>query len=422
MGTFLPAYVPPAAGTIEPMRVVLATALVAAFQCGQAPSAPGSTTPQAATSTVSADPLDHLLGVQPPSVCETWTATPEPDLMEARQLVARSDHACVRLSSGRVRCWGSNAAGQLASCEDRPHSAVPQTFPGVDAARDVAVGRYGTCVVDSAGALWCSDQVRSTLGAEGPGKIEGIANATAVAVGDAHACVLQSDERVLCFGRWDAAEALGPSARVVDEGTQTGRGAGYVDLQRPERIVAGAAHNCALEGQGRIMCWGQNTLGQLGDPSVGTEVEANRGTPRRVSGIPFAESLHAEQNTTCAVTDVGELFCWGEGFGPQALGVRVPTAKAAAMGPGFVCLATRGGGLWCGGEGMSFAPSVQADLLPGYQGTVGVAVGEGFVCAHRDDGMVQCQGNNTLGQLGGQHPTATQRLEPTKVLLGGVEI
>ncbi len=342
--------------------------------------------------------------------------------MEARQLVARTDHACVRISSGRVRCWGSNTVGQLGTCEASDHSAVPQTFPGVEKARDVAVGRYGTCVVAESGSLWCSDQVRGLLGAEGTGKIEGIDRATAVAVGDLHVCTLSSDSKILCFGRWDAAEALGPAARILDNETDTGRGAGYVELQQPTQLVAGAAHNCGLESQGRVMCWGQNTQGQLGDPTVGAEIDSNRGVPRRVAALPYVESIHAEQNTTCAVTDVGELYCWGEGFGPQAMGIRVPQTRSAAMGPGFVCLATRAGGLWCGGESMTFAPDVQAAVLPGYDQTVGVAVGDGFVCGHRKDGIVQCQGTNAQGQLGGMHPDEAARLEPTMVLLGGVAI
>lgn len=403
------------------MRIAAAMILVAAFQCGAAPSSPGSSAPEpVATTTI--DAPGRVLAKQPPSVCGSWSAPPEPDLMEARQLVARTDHACVRISSGRVRCWGSNTVGQLGTCEDSPHSAVPQTFPGVEQARDVAVGRYGTCVVDESGSLWCSDQIRRLLGAQGPGKIEGIERATAVAVGDSHACALLGDAKILCFGRWDAAEALGPAARVIDNETESGRGAGYVELQQPTHIVAGSTHNCALESQGRVMCWGQNTQGQLGDPSVGAEVEANRGVPRRVASLPYIESIHAEQNTTCAVTDVGELYCWGEGFGAQAMGIRVPQARAAAMGPGFVCLATRAGGLWCGGESMTFAPDVQADLLPGYDETVGIAVGNGFVCGHRKDGIVQCQGTNAQGQLGGMHPDEAGRLTPAMVLLGGVGI
>ncbi|MCR9164653.1 MAG: RCC1 domain-containing protein [Nannocystaceae bacterium] len=403
------------------MRFAVGVMLIAAFECGQAPAAPGSATPMAAATASTLDPLERVLAEQPGTVCDGWAPTREPDRMEALQLVARGDHACARISSGRVRCWGSNASGQLATCEDTPHSAVPQTFPGVNRAQDVAVGRYGTCVVDEAGALWCSEHVRALLGAEGPGRIEGVTKAAAVAVGDLHACVLLAGDQILCFGRGDAGEALGPRARIEErDGHESG--AGFVDVQQPKALVAGSAHNCALEGQGRVMCWGQNTMGQLGDPTVGTELDGNRGTPRRVASLPYAQSLHAEQDTTCAVTDAGELFCWGEGFGAQALGVRVPAATQAAMGPGFVCLATADGGLWCGGEDMSFVAEGAAGFLPGYAETQGVAVGTGFVCARRGDGMVLCQGTNALGQLGGQHSEQARRLQPTMVLLGGVGI
>ncbi len=403
------------------MRTIVAGLLVAAFQCGQQPTSPGSESPSLAEP-APASALDRVLAEQPASICESWSPTEEPNLMEAQQVVARSDHACVRISSGRVRCWGSNANGQLGTCDDLPHSAVPQTFAGLESAVDVAVSRHGTCAVDDEGHLWCSEHVRGWLGAEGPGHIEGIEGAVAVAVGDLHACAQLGDGRVLCFGRWDAADALGPGVQMVDEGKDNGRGAGYVDLNQPRQLVAGASHSCALEEQGRVMCWGQNALGQLGDPSTASELDSNRGTPRRVAGLPFVSSIHAEQDTTCAVTDVGELFCWGQGFGPKAMGVQVPQARSAAMGPAFVCLATRSGQLWCGGESMTFAPGVEVGALPGYDDTTAVAVGNGFVCAQRGDGMIQCQGANDLGQLGGLHADEPHRTQPTKVLLGGVAI
>jgi len=31
------------------------------------------------------------------------------------------------------------------------------------------------------------------------------------------------------------------------------------------RVAAGAAHSCAIRGDGTVWCWGSNTSGQLGD-------------------------------------------------------------------------------------------------------------------------------------------------------------
>ena len=404
------------------MRIVVAMVLVGAFECGAAPARPGVATPSDTAPTTPTDPVARVLSSQPASVCEGWTPTPEPDVMEARQVVARGGHACARISSGRVRCWGGNENAELGACEDVAKTAVPALFAGVDAARDVSTGRYATCVVDEGGTLWCSAQVRSWLGADGPGRIDGVDRALMVAVGDAHVCAVVEGDRVLCFGRWDAAEALGPRAEVRDDGSDTGRGAGFVDLAQPRQIVAGANHSCVLEGQGRVMCWGQNTFGQLGDPTVGEELGANRGVPRRVVGLPYIESIRADQDTTCAVSDVGELFCWGQGFGPKALGVSMPPASSVAMGPGFVCVSTTNGGVSCGGEALGFAKAGQAGALAGYESIDQVAVGEGFVCGHRRDGMVLCQGDNAVGQLGGQHVGESSVLSPSKVLLGGVAL
>lgn len=341
--------------------------------------------------------------------------------MEAQQLVAHNHHACAKISSGRVRCWGTNIDGELGSCEDAESSSLPLEFAGIEAAQHVATGRFGTCVVEG-GTLSCSAQVRKLLGATGPGKIEGITNAVQVAVGDRHACSLFGDGRVFCFGHWDVDEALGPQAELVDEATDRGRGAGFIDLAQPRELTAGAVHNCVLEAQGRVMCWGQNTFGQLGDPSVGAQLDANRGAPRRVVGMPYIEAVRASDNTTCAVSDVGEVYCWGAGFGAKAMQVGFPTARTVAPGPGFVCVATTTGGVSCGGEQLGFAAPGQAAALPGFEQIEDVAAGQGFVCARRRDGMVLCQGSNDRGQLGGQHEGEASVLSPSKVLLGGVAI
>ncbi len=402
------------------IRLGALTSLLAAFQCGTAPATPGEST---TTTAVDTDPITRTLGPQPNSVCDLdWTPSPEPDLLSAEQLVARGDHACARISSGRVRCWGSNEFGQLATCEDAASHAVPQQFPGIEQALDVGVGRFGTCVVEAGGTLACSDHIRRLFGVRGPGWLEGIDDAQRVAVGDLHACVVTRADRVLCFGHWDADEVLGPRADIVGEGEQEGRGAGFVDVVQTRDIVAGSFHNCTVDRQGQVMCWGQNTQGQLGDPAAGEELEQNRGVPRRVAGLPFIQSLQANRDTTCAVSDGGELFCWGQGFGPRALRVGLPAAVRVGLGAGFVCAATPAGTVTCGGENTTFAAPGSTASLPGFDHIEDIVAGNDFICARRSDGMVLCQGSNDRGQLGGQHADEARVLRPIKVLLGGVAI
>jgi len=78
------------------------------------------------------------------------------------------------------------------------------------------------------------------------------------------------------------------------------------------QISAGAQHTCALETDGTVWCWGDDTYGQLGDNSSGT-----KNSPVKVHGIGNSgylqniSSISAGANDTCAVTNTNLLYCWG---------------------------------------------------------------------------------------------------------------
>ena len=85
-----------------------------------------------------------------------------------------------------------------------------------------------------------------------------------VSVGDAHACAITSGGAVKCWGGFNLGlQGLGcwvngsevSSAIPVDV---TGLTGGVIAL------AAGANHTCALKNDGTVMCWGDNSQGQLG--------------------------------------------------------------------------------------------------------------------------------------------------------------
>jgi alpha-tubulin suppressor-like RCC1 family protein len=72
-------------------------------------------------------------------------------------------------------------------------------------------------------------------------------------------------------------------------------------------LAAGFAHTCALNSQGQMLCWGDNSHGQLGDenPDVHT-------SPVTVSGLDKdVVKVAAGNGYTCAITGQGAVKCWG---------------------------------------------------------------------------------------------------------------
>jgi alpha-tubulin suppressor-like RCC1 family protein len=83
-------------------------------------------------------------------------------------------------------------------------------------------------------------------------------------------------------------------------------------------IAVGGYHTCALTARGGVVCWGDNSQGQLGNRS-----EADKTAPMSVLGLisgvqaisagsgSVAESESFVSAHTCALTTAGGILCWG---------------------------------------------------------------------------------------------------------------
>lgn len=200
----------------------------------------------------------------------------------------------------------------------------------------------------------------------------------------------------------------------------------FGECEPVEDIAVGFDFSCARRRNGRVVCWGNNSAGQLGNGGspAATEipqvVEVSPGVP-----LENARSITAGLGHACAVTDFGS-FCWGLGAeGQLGQGVFSGSTRAVMVtsDPGFISLSAGGrhtcgvtgmGNVFCFGSdssgqlGNGPAPSTNINMpmpiadLPGGIPVVAtqVAAGDLFTCALRTDGTPTCWGENTSGQLG----------------------
>ena len=71
-------------------------------------------------------------------------------------------------------------------------------------------------------------------------------------------------------------------------------------------IASGAFHTCALTVDGTAYCWGDNSVGQLGDSTT-----VNRANPTLVSTSIKFKSISAGAGHTCGNAMDGSVACWG---------------------------------------------------------------------------------------------------------------
>lgn len=226
--------------------------------------------------------------------------------------------------------------------------------------------------------------------------------------------------------------------------------------RRASQISAGGDTNCAVIDDGQVACWGSNSHGQLG-AGLGTGANASTWSPQLVqmeggivlSGVrkvvvgTGAESPSLPPHA-CAITDGGQLWCWGPNThgqlgvhgGDRSRAVRArPGAGAAlagvqdvALGAGFTCALVAASPqpgdnrVHCWGRNVYSQAGTDPSDTPIDSPTTVLAAAGGqpltnirsidagyaHTCVLRNDGHVLCWGDNQRGQLG-DHSNAASK-------------
>lgn len=236
-------------------------------------------------------------------------------LRDAVALAAGAQTNCAVRRGGTVECWGLGDVGQTGTDETE---VSPLALPALDGIRSLALGAYHACALALAGQVYCwGDGGRGQLGngervmtAE-PQRVQGLDDAVALGAGTFTTCAVTQDGRVLCWGEpLGLAPSGGDDAESTDPFYVATPAPSVAPLLGASAVAVGEGHACALLHGGEVACWGDNTFGQLGSGAVGLSSRA----PVLVAGLSGATLLAAGRRHTCAVVNGGGLRCWGDNF------------------------------------------------------------------------------------------------------------
>jgi alpha-tubulin suppressor-like RCC1 family protein len=311
--------------------------------------------------------------------------------------------------AGRVLAWGGNWSAQLA----RGTIGFPDPRPGVvpvGKVISVAATLTFNLVIRPDGSVWGWGRgLDGNLGTAvngdtlRPVPVHGLSGIRSVSPGNPN-LALRRDGTVWLWGTNVHGRPF-----AVTRVPERKRG-----LPRNVVTVAGGAiHSLALLSDGRVLAWGDNQLGQLGD---GTSRARLR--PEPVAGLPPIKAISSGGLSSYAVARDGTLWAWGDnGFGELGDGTfqtrRRPVRVAGLTGVTQVVGTTlshtlalrRDGtvGAWgadfYGQLGTGRRHSVRRPVQTRIAGVTAIAAAQFQSVALRHDGTVWAWGNNGDGQL-----------------------
>jgi alpha-tubulin suppressor-like RCC1 family protein len=275
-------------------------------------------------------------------------------------------------------------------------SDSPLAVSGVGTATHVASGFGQILVLNANGTVtaWGSNAVGELGVGEGPEScgypcsthpvaVPGLSGVTAIAAGGYHSLAALSNGTVMAWGLDDHGQ-LGsepaPETCVLGETTSFPCSRKPIAVPALTGVIAvagGYHHSLALLSNGKVMAWGENTTGELGN---GTTTDS--AVPVEVTGLSNVVAISAGYAESMAVLANGTVMAWG-GNGHGQLGQE----EHPATGPEL-----------CGPE--SEPCSKTPVQVKGLSGVKAVSDGYWNAVAVLENGSVRTWGNNATGELG----------------------
>jgi alpha-tubulin suppressor-like RCC1 family protein len=298
-----------------------------------------------------------------------------------------------------------------------------QALTSVSVTEAVAAGAYHSLALRKNGTVWAWGQnvsgqlgtgSTSTTPLSQPTQATALPAVKAIAAGISHSLALDLDGQVWAWGQNTSGQVgMGSTGGTVLIPTKV---AGLPTIQR---IAAGGNFSLALDVNGQVWAWGQNTSGQVGTGATSTSAPI----PVQVAGLPAIQAIAAGVSHVLALGVDGKVWAWGQntsgqvGTGATSASVLVPvqvaalpSAKAIAAGAGHsLVIDVQFGNVWAWGQNnfgqvgngsVSTTPVLAPTPVGGVFAGTTVVAGHYFSMLIMGNGFVKTWGQNTYGQLG----------------------
>ncbi len=258
----------------------------------------------------------------------THTTPVKLDLPPVTRVARSFETACALLASGEVRCWGSNALGQLGPLSETfSGEPVRAALPQGAAVTALEVGNATFVRRDDGSVVsWGGNPGIGRISPSFPDPLPQVVPLASVAQIDSafdNTCAV-ANGIAYCWGvRSNPLEGT-VTDRAFPEPVATPEPLVQIATTRSEGWVLSGDTTvrdfkpyrwCAVSASGRVYCWGFNESGQAG---TGDEELAAR--PARVVGLPedaLVAQVKTTADTTCALLTTGKVYCWGSNYNGQ---------------------------------------------------------------------------------------------------------
>ncbi len=218
-------------------------------------------------------------------------------------------HTCGVTSTNVLKCWGSNAHGQLGD-GTTTSSLTPITVePSI---ASVSTGNRHTCAITMAGVLKCWGE-NSSYGQLGTGNntnyivptvIDSGVSYSQVSTAYTRTCGVTTSNVLKCWGHriGNGTTSFVNTPTIIDGGTAYGA------------VGSGPNGSCAITTAGVLKCWGINSNGSVGDGTM-----TDRLSPVVVDSGTAYLTISTGNSVSCGMTAAGDAKCWGSN-GTGAIG------------------------------------------------------------------------------------------------------